>query len=132
MCSSDLGASITTNTRKDPMFHGDSIRRAGEVYAGAASLRDPFISPIYGDLRGLPPLRLYVSDTEVLFDDSTRLAARARECGVEVDLRVWQGLPHVWPIFVAFGIPEARAVVAEVAAFLREPRAAARDERNAA
>jgi acetyl esterase/lipase len=77
------------------------------VYLGGASPHDPLASPVYADLSKLPPLMIHVSDTEVLLDDSTRLADRAKQCGVNVNLRVWNDLPHAWPVFVAFRMPES-------------------------
>lgn len=113
------GRSIEANDKRDPMFYGEAIRRVAPIYFGDASPRDPLVSPIYADLSNLPPLLIYVSDTEVLLDDSTRLAERARQCGVNVDLRVWSNLPHVWPIFVAFKLPESFRALGEIAEFIQ-------------
>jgi acetyl esterase/lipase len=76
---------------------------------------------LYANLAGLPPLLIHVSDSEVLLDDSRRLAEKARAAGVPVTLRVWPGLPHVWQGFVPF-IPEAAASLREISAFLAAPR----------
>ncbi|MGE0128077.1 MAG: alpha/beta hydrolase [Blastocatellales bacterium] len=114
------GRSIDTNDKCDSMFYGDGVRRMAPVYFGDASPRDPLVSPIYADLSNLPPLLIYVSDTEVLLDDSRRLAERARQCGVNVDLRVWSDLPHVWPIFVAFKLPESFQALNEISQFINE------------
>ena len=121
------GRSLNTNDQSDPIFYGDAIRRMAPVYVGDASPRDPLVSPIYADLSKLPPLLIYVSDTEVLLDDSVRLADRAKQCGVSVDLRVWSGLPHAWPLGAAFGLPEARQALDEIAQFILKtvPRAVA-------
>jgi acetyl esterase/lipase len=113
------GDSIEANDAHDPMFYGDSIRRVARVYAGATPLGHPLLSPLYADLSGLPPMRIYVGSTEVLLDDSTRLAARAKAAGVEADLHVWERMPHVWPIFVAYGLPEARQAIREIAEFIQ-------------
>ncbi len=113
------GKSIEENTPTDCMFYGEGVRRVAPVYLGDASPRNPLASPIYGDLTGLPPLLIYVSDSEVLRDDSIRLAEKARACGVETDLRVWSDLPHVWPVLARFGVPEAKAVVSEIGDFIR-------------
>jgi acetyl esterase/lipase len=112
------GRSLDANDECDPMFYGDAIRRMAPVYAGDASPREPLVSPVYADLSNLPPLLIYVSDTEVLLDDSVRLADRAKQCGVSVDLRVWSDLPHVWPIFVAFKLPESFQALGEIAQFI--------------
>ncbi|MGH9935688.1 MAG: alpha/beta hydrolase, partial [Blastocatellia bacterium] len=115
------GRSIDANDESDPMFHGDAIRWMARVYVGGASPRDSLVSPLYADLSRLPPLLIYVSDTEVLLDDSTRLAERAKLYGVSVDLRVWNDLPHVWPIFVAFKLPESFQALGEIAEFIQTP-----------
>lgn len=114
------GETIVTNDPVDPMLSGKMIHKIASLYYGEVSPTDPLVSPLYGDLRGLPPIRIYVSDTEILLDDSKRLAQRAREQGVPVDLRVWNKLPHVWPIFVAFGIPESKTVLGEIAEFVKQ------------
>lgn len=114
------GRSLDTNDERDPMFYGDAIRRMAPVYVGDASPRDPLVSPIYADLSNLPPLLIYASDTEVLLDDSVRLADRARQCDVSVDLRVESDLPHVWPIFVAFKLPESFQALGEIAEFIQQ------------
>ncbi|MDX2029301.1 MAG: alpha/beta hydrolase [Blastocatellia bacterium] len=126
------GPSILANDRRDPMFYGNQIAVTGQIYAGQTPLTNPLVSPIYGDLRGLPPLRIDVSDTEVLLDDSTRLAERARNRGVDVDLHVWSGLPHVWPIFVGFGLPEAKEAITGIAGFIQRHQPAAQSHRSAA
>lgn len=113
------GKSIDENTDRDVMFYGEGVRRGAPVYLGGASPTNPLASPLYGDLSGLPPLLIYVSESEVLRDDSTRLAERARAAGVETDLRVWNDLPHVWPILARFGVPEARTVVKEIGEFIQ-------------
>ncbi len=112
------GRSLDANDESDPMFYGDAIRWMAPVYVGDASPRNVLVSPIYADLSNLPPLLIYVSDTEVLLDDSVRLADRAKKCGVSVDLRVWSDLPHVWPIFVAFKLPESFQALGEIAQFI--------------
>jgi len=119
------GNSIVENDRRDVMFYGESIKKGAPAYLGNASPTDPLASPLYGDLTGLPPLLIYVSDSEVLRDDSIRLAERARACGVTTVLRVWSDLPHVWPVLARFGVPEAKVVVNEIGDFIRSRTPAA-------
>lgn len=117
------GASITTNDACDPLFYGASIKRLAPIYLGAAAPSEPLASPLCGDLSGLPPLLIFVSDTEVLLDDATRLAQKAKAAGVTVDLQIWHDLPHVWPIFIRY-LPEARATIPLIVQFLRTHLAA--------
>lgn len=131
----DLGAtggSLDANDRCDPMFRGAAIRQCAPIYLGQAAADDPLASPIHADLRGLPPLLIYVSDTEVLLDDALRLAERARQCDVKVDLRVGEKLPHVWPVMIALRLPEARQAIAEIAQFIRAATAPAASRRSRA
>ncbi len=113
------GASLVGNDASDVMFRGDSISRGAARYLGGAPATNPLASPLYADLGGLPPLFIQASDSEVLLDDSTRLAAKAGEAGVRVSYRAWRRLPHVWQLFTPF-LPEARAALAEAAAFIRD------------
>ena len=61
---------------------------------GSANPNDPMASPLYGNLAGLPPIRVHVGDDEVLLDDSRRYVERAIEAGVDAKLDVWEGMPH--------------------------------------
>jgi acetyl esterase/lipase len=74
---------------------------------------------LFADLSGLPPLLLHAACGEFLLDDSRRLQRRARAAGVRASLRAWPGQVHAFPTFASF-VPEARAALAETAAFLAE------------
>lgn len=113
------GASLKTNARSDPSLVGSSVGRGIEHYLGDVPRTDPLASPLYGDLRGLPPIFLTASKIEVLLDDSVRFAEKARAAGVEVDFRLADAVPHVWQNFAPF-MPEARVSLAEAAGFIRE------------
>jgi acetyl esterase/lipase len=115
------GASIRTNSGSDAWVDGDTVALGAAFYLGNTAATHPLASPLYADLAGLPPLLLHVSDSEVLLDDSRRLADRAKAAGVSVTLKVWPGLPHVWQGFVPL-IPEAAVSLREIAAFLAAPR----------
>jgi len=111
------GDSVTRNERSDDMLVGSlGETKLALAYADAAQLRDPLVSPLYGEYAGGPPLLVFASTIEMLLDDATRLADRARAQGVQVTLVLEEGMPHVWPIFPM--LPEARAAIATIAAFL--------------
>jgi epsilon-lactone hydrolase len=114
------GKSMAINDNRDPMFYSEFVCRMASVYLGFVLPGNPLASPLYADLSNLPPLLIFVGSNEVLLDDSVRLAERAKECGVDVDLRVGNDLPHVWPIFVGYKIPEAQAAIADVFQFIQE------------
>lgn len=111
------GASIRDNEGRDPIFTRRALRLAARQYLGKASARDPLASPLYADLRGLPPLLVHVGGDELLLDDSTRLAERARAAGSPVELKIWPLAPHGWQLGSAF-MPEARRSIGEAAEFL--------------
>jgi len=113
------GESIAGNAKSDAMFQRDSIVEGARFYAGDLDLRDPRVSPLFGDMRGLPPLFVLVSRSEMLFDDSRRLAEKALAAGVPVRFEAHDGLAHVWPLFHPF-IPEAGSAIDAVSGFVRE------------
>ncbi|MFL9856802.1 alpha/beta hydrolase [Paraburkholderia madseniana] len=112
------GATIRTNDGLDPMFSGPAIARAAQVYLGDTPATHPYASPVYADLNGLPPLFIMAGSTEVLLDDSQRVADKARAAGVDCELEVWKKMPHVWPLFTPF-IPEGGRALDRAAAFVR-------------
>jgi len=107
-----------TNDKRCAMFHGKGLARAAEFYLCGADPRDPLASPLYGNLKGLPPLVIHVGADETLLGDSTMLADRARAAGVTVELTVWAAVPHVWQMFRPF-VPESGRSLAAAAEFLR-------------
>jgi len=112
------GESIVKNTGRCAMFEGEKIGPTAKLYLGSTDCRDPIASPLYADLAGLPPLLIHVGADEVLRDDSTRLAERAKAAGVQVELKIWPVVPHAWQLAPG-KIPEARASLRESAGFLR-------------
>jgi acetyl esterase/lipase/hemerythrin-like domain-containing protein len=108
------GPSHRFNRWRDSLLPGlspDAIR----YYTGDTPSDHPLLSPVFGDFTGLPPLLIQASSSEILLDDSLRVARKARAQGVPVELEVWDSLPHAWQVF-AF-IPEARSALRAVAAF---------------
>jgi acetyl esterase/lipase len=112
------GDSVRLNRDRDPVEAPDCLSMLAAAYAGDADLRTPLVSPIYGDLVNLPPLLIFAGDTEILLDDARRLAERARARGVEVDLRIYPDMPHVWPQFNAV-LREGREALDGAADFMR-------------
>ena len=81
--------------------------------------RNPLISPIYGDLSGLPPTLVHASEHEMLFDDARRYVNRSREAGNDTRLQSWAHVVHVWHMFYP-ELSEARQAWDEIAEFLEE------------
>ncbi len=86
-------------------------------YVGDNDPGNPGISPLYGDLHGLPPLLIITGDDEVLRDDSIRFAEKAQQAGVDTTLRVGEGMVHCYPLLAPF-FPEATEAMAEICAFI--------------
>lgn len=102
----------------DPLLSLDWLRWAAGNYIGANNPRSPLISPVYADLRGLPPILIQVGSDEILFSDSTRLAERAQDAGVDVTLDVWENMWHVWHMFAGI-MPEAKRAIDDVGDFIK-------------
>ena len=118
------GASLRENEGRDPMFTGNVFARVAPLYIGAASATHPWVSPLHAGMHDLPPLFMLAGSTEVLLDDTLRVAERARAAGVQVECGIEQGLPHIWPIYAPFA-PEARRALDDSARFVRRVTAAA-------
>ena len=112
------GNSIRDNAKADVIL---PVERAGEMvdmYLNGADPKDPRASPLFADFSGASPVWLAVSDTEILLDDSLRLAERLKEQGVSVTLVQEHDLPHVWPLFRGY-LPEADKTLRSVADWIR-------------
>jgi acetyl esterase/lipase len=112
------GASLTRNAANDPMENPDDVPFLVRCYLGDGDPRNPYASPLYGDPKGLPPTLIQVGSDEILRDDSVRMGERMRQAGCEVELEVWPRMPHVWHAFAPV-MPEARAAITELGAFIR-------------
>lgn len=121
----DAGSRVE-NAQRCAFFDENAMVAVREWYLQGHDPCDPLVSPLRGDLRGLPPLLIHVGRDEILLDDSTVLAARAREAGVEVSIVTWAAVPHVWQIFPRY-IPEARVSLDAAARFLKRHAFAAPD-----
>lgn len=113
------GESMRTKVDEDPMCDWPRLSRMAAFYLGEVDPRTPLASPLYADLRGLPPLLIQVGTAETLLDDATRLAERARAAGVDVALEVWPDMIHVFQAF-AMLLPEARDAIDRIGGFLRQ------------
>ena len=79
----------------------------------------PYISPLYGDLADLPPLLLFAGEDETLCDDAVRFAEKAEKAGVDVTLRIGEGMFHCYPAMAPL-FPEAAKALQEISAFIRK------------
>jgi phosphinothricin tripeptide acetyl hydrolase len=110
------GASYATKADADPIVKRAVVDEMARAYLGARDRRTPLASPLFADLRGLPPLLIQVGSEEVLLDDSVQLAERARAAGVDTTLEVWDQMIHVWQWFLPM-LDEAEEAVAAIGRF---------------
>jgi monoterpene epsilon-lactone hydrolase len=96
---------------------GFMIGLAGRFMAGHRA-SDPVVSPLLGDLGGLPPILVLASDCEILRDDGRRYVNKAVEAGTDATLMLWDNVPHVWPIFYP-DLPEAGEALEQVDMFFK-------------
>jgi acetyl esterase/lipase len=112
------GQSLRRNADLDPLLHVAGFPSVVRAYAPGEDPRNPLLSPLFGDLSGLPPCLIQCGSDEILLDDAVRLEAAFVAAGVDCALEVWPHMPHVWQAFAKF-VPEARTAIGRVAAFLR-------------
>ena len=112
------GETLAAKREVDPLLTPDGLRARVPDYVGGADASDPLISPIFGDLRELPPLLIQVGSHEVLLSDALRLAARAAISDVPVTLDVTPGVPHVFQAYAGL-LDEAGAALDRASDFLK-------------
>ena len=113
------GESMKTKGGVDVMLAPDWIRTAADRYRGNEDASNPGISPLFADLKDLPPMLIQVGDEELLLSDSERLADLASKVGVKVEIEIAKGLWHVYPLFGGF-IPEGKKSLKEAVRFINE------------
>jgi acetyl esterase/lipase len=113
------GESLRTNDGRCPSFRPATIPKYARIYLGTASDRDPYASPVFGNLAGLPPLLLQAASNELLVDDARRIHDSVQTAGGVSRLEIFHDLFHDWPILDGF-LPEARQALRQAAAFLDE------------
>lgn len=113
------GDSLVTCAGKDLIITPSAIKPAAELYLGGADPRSPLASPLYANLRDLPPMLIQVGSDEVLLSDATSFAERARRADVEINLEIWENMQHVWQFAVRF-LPEARQALVRIGDFIVE------------
>ena len=112
------GATYVTRKNADPIVDRESVTMMAQAYAGTGDFKAPLLSPLYADLRGLPPLLVQVGSDEVLLDDALGLGERARVAGVDVAVEEWPAMIHVWHWFLPM-LDEAQRAVDGIGRFVR-------------
>jgi len=94
----DLTHSRVYSPEREPVLQLRWTEKCAALYAGTEALDNPLLSPVFGDLRGLPPILIQVGSDEILLNDAERLATAARRDGVSTSLEIYNGLWHVFQI----------------------------------
>jgi acetyl esterase/lipase len=111
--------SLTANSATDPQVSRKRLAGMAARYLDGIDPSSPYVSPLFADLSGLPPLLIQVGGAEALLDDSARLARVAAAAGCEVDFEEWPNMIHVWQAF-APGLAEGTAALRRAAQWLTE------------
>ena len=106
------GASFARNDGVDPMFRAETALRIAEWYAPGQDHGDPRISPLFGQMAGLPAAMLLAGSSEILLDDTLRLSVKLDGARTTV----WHGMPHVFPAIR--GLVDGDRAIAEIADFI--------------
>ncbi|HEY0292372.1 MAG TPA: alpha/beta hydrolase [Hansschlegelia sp.] len=112
------GESLLTNAALDPLLHAAGFPSVVSAYAPGLDPANPLLSPLFGDLAGLPPCLIQCGSDEILLDDAVRLQRALEAAGVSAELEVWTQMPHVWQVFARL-IPEAKTAIDRISQFLR-------------
>ncbi|RLA03015.1 MAG: alpha/beta hydrolase [Gammaproteobacteria bacterium] len=112
------GESLSSNAKADPMLTPAALAYMAGNYIGEQDASDPRISPCLGDLNDLPPLLVQVGSSEILLDDSRRVANKIITNDGQATLEVWDGMPHVWQMFASL-VPEGRQAITRIGQFIQ-------------
>jgi acetyl esterase/lipase len=113
------GASVDGNRSKDLWFTRRHLETWAGYYAAAADRRSPYVSPVFADFSGLPPLLLLVGEDELLLDDALRVRDAARSVGTDVRVHIGQGMQHDWPLTLPW-LDESRRAWSAMRNFVEE------------
>lgn len=109
--------SVTSRAAVDPLIKPEGLYALGAQYLRGADPRNPLVSPVFADLKGLPPLCIHVGGREILYDDALTVARRARDTGVSVELLNEPEMFHVWHAFAPM-LEEGQQAIEKIGAFL--------------
>ncbi|MEX0606200.1 MAG: alpha/beta hydrolase [Marinobacter sp.] len=114
----DLTHTALSSPDMEPVLQRSWVEKNAELYCGDLTRTTPYISPVYGDLSGLPPLLIQAGSQEILLNDSIRLSDRARAQDVDTTLEIYNSLWHVFQIH-ASQLDRAREALAVAGAHIK-------------
>ncbi len=105
--------------KEDPMLSVVSGHIYAKLYGTENDLKHPHISPLYTDPKGLPPIYIQVSSSEILLDDTLRFEAKAKAAGVDIQVESWKKMVHVWQAYGPY-LPEAMKAIEKMGAYIEK------------
>ena len=102
---------------EDPMLDPEAVYVWANRYLKDADSQNPYASPIYGDLKGLPPIMIHIGKKEMLLNESRIFVEKAKSSGVDIQIHEWDQMVHVFQLMHRI-LPEARESLREVAQFM--------------
>jgi acetyl esterase/lipase len=101
--------------KSDPWLDVPAVKEMANLVCPDLATNDPRLSPIYGELGGLPPMLILAGGADLLTPDTRIFAEKAREKGVDVEFFFAKGMMHIWPVMP---IPEAKVAIAKMTEWL--------------
>ena len=102
---------------KDTWLHVDACQACGHAWAGDLDEKNPIVSPLYGDMHGLPPTDIYSGTYDVLYTDILKTEQKLRESGVDVELHIAPKFGHVYPLYP---VPQGKKARREISRYLQQ------------
>ena len=113
------GASMRNRDGIDPIVSKEALDLIARRFLNGALANNPEASPVFADVRGLPPILVQIGENEVMLSDAIRLATHLAENRVRTSLEVWPNMFHVWPIFADI-LPEGEQALVSAVRFLED------------
>lgn len=113
------GRSVDGNRGRDLWFTRRHLETWARYYVGGADARSPYLSPVFADFSGLPPLLLLAGEDELLLDDALRVRDAATSAGTDASMIVGEGMQHDWPLTLPW-LDESRSAWNAMRRFVEE------------
>ena len=107
----------TSKAYKDPLLPAKAMKFYTQAYIGPHDAHNPLISPVFGNMSGLPPLLVHAGEDEILRDDAVRLVNSAKSAGVEAQLEIYPRMWHVWQLNLT--LPQATQSLDDISHFFK-------------
>ncbi len=101
----------------DTFLNAEVLRKVGADWAGEIDPRDPMISPLYGEMQGLPPTDLFTGTWEVFYTDIVKTFDKMKAAGVDARLHVAEKMGHVYPLWPC---PEGKKARKEISSIIQQ------------